>query len=91
MTPVQAENERAFRKQRVQVHKMTKLIREVEIGDWSADRRPNLFKATQPRNELVISPIDFGAKFPRVGGIDIQPFLERAVFSGRQGKSLRGR
>jgi hypothetical protein len=91
MAPVQAENERSIRKQGFKANKMTVLVREIKPGDWSAERRPDLLKAVQPRNELIVSLIDFGAKFPRIGGIDIQPFLKWAGFGGRQGKSLRGR
>jgi hypothetical protein len=51
----------------------------MEAGKWSADRRPNLLKAAQPSNEFIVSLIDFGAKFTRKGGINIQPLLERRV------------
>ena len=69
---------------------MTVLVREIKPGDWSAERRPDPFKAAQPRDELVVGSIDFGAKFPRVGGIDIKPFLKRAAFSAAKAKASAG-
>ena len=59
---------------------MTVLVREMEAGHLSSGRRPALLKAAQPLNELIVGLIDFRAEFPRIVGIDIQPFLKWGVF-----------
>ena len=63
MTAIYAENERPLGEQHFQADKMTILIREVKVGHGHPKRGTGLLQPTEPRDEFIISLIDFGSEF----------------------------